>query len=620
MLMLRQAFGYRKPTLLLIVIALGQLLLAAGAEVNQKHRVIDRGYGQALYQHFQQNNLGAITALMVAGKQPQTNRQQDQSDLLLADLYYQYGLYDESDQLFSRLLADNIDRTLLTRLWFNLARLNHDRGEHEKALELLLRIESPLPDQLQNEKQYLLGKLFIINGLIDDAIISLQTIDRKSIWYHYAHYNLGVSLLEDGQFDDGISMLNAIGQLKNTTGELSALRDRANLSMGLSQLRVNQPRAALQSLQKIRLEGPFSNTALLATGWGWTALEQSGKALVPWLELASRNTIDAATQEAILAIPARLEQTNKPKLAIQYYKLAAGQFDKQIEILEQAIKAINAGELISLLGQNALLYDHEKFAVSTLQSDSAAYLHIVIASAEFHQTLKRYQELVDISSTLNHWKLTLPTLDLMLKERRQRFIDKLPLLEQTASFENLGVLRESRDDLASQLKLIANNQSSLELAGEKQKSQLQRLDKVAASLNRIGDLRDTSDERDMHRLMSGLVTWQVRTSYASRLWTTKKQLKQLDQSLSDASTRVATLQKVNADSISRFDQFQTRINTQQNKIGGLLSRVADLIDRQEARINNLAIATIEAQKQHLVQLRLNSQYALARLYDKVVNE
>ncbi|NNE62562.1 MAG: tetratricopeptide repeat protein [Gammaproteobacteria bacterium] len=600
--------------------ALGQLLLAARAEVNQNHRVIDRGYGQALYQHFQQNNLGAITALMVAGKQPQTNRQQDQSDLLLADLYYQYGLYDESDQLFSRLLADNIDRTLLTRLWFNLARLNHDRGEHEKALELLLRIESPLPDQLQNEKQYLLGKLFIINGFIDDAIISLQTIDQKSIWYHYARYNLGVSLLEDGQFDDGISMLNAIGQLKNTTGELSALRDRANLSMGLSQLRVNQPGAALQSLQKIRLQGPFSNTALLATGWGWTALEQSGKALVPWLELASRNTIDAATQEAILAIPTRLEQANKPKLAIQYYKLAAGQFDKQIEILEQAIKAINAGELISLLGQNALIYDHEKFAVSTLQSDSAAYLHIVIASAEFHQTLKRYQELVDISSTLNHWKLTLPTLDLMLEERRQRFIDKLPLLEQTASFQNLGVLRQSRDDLASQLKLVANNQSSLELAGEKQKSQLQRLDKVAASLNRIGDLRDTSDQRDMHRLMSGLVTWQVRTSYASRLWTTKKQLKQLDQSLSNASTRVATLQKVNADSISRFDQFQTRINTQQNKIGGLLSRVADLIDRQEARINNSAIATIEAQKQHLVQLRLNSQYALARLYDKVVNE
>ena len=415
-------------------------------------------------------------------------------------------------------------------------------------------------------------------------------------------------------------MLNAIGQLKNTTGELSALRDRANLSIGLSQLRVNQPRAALQSLQKIRLQGPFSNTALLATGWGWTALDQSGKALVPWLELASKNTIDAATQEAILAIPTRLEQTNKPKLAIQYYKLAADQFDKQIEILEQSIKAINAGELISLLSQNALIYDHAKFAASTLQSDSAAYLHVVIASEEFHQALKRYQELIDISSTLNHWKLTLPTLDLMLKERRQRFIDKLPLLEQTASFQNLAILSQSRDHLASQLKLIENDQSSLKLAGEKQKSQLQRLDKVAASLDRIGDLRDTSDERDMHRLLSGLVTWQVRTSYASRLWTTKTRLKQLDKSLSNASTRVATLQKINAESISRFDQFQSRINTQQNKIGGLVSHVADLIDRQEARINNLAIATIEAQKQHLAQLKLNSKYALARLYDKVVNE
>jgi tetratricopeptide (TPR) repeat protein len=615
-----QPTSYTKRALLLAIFALGQLSPTIAAEINRDHRVTDRAYGQALYHHFQQNNLRAITALMVADRQPQTNRQKDQSDLLLADLYYQYGLYDESDQLFSRLLTGDIDRSLLPRLWFNLARLNHDQGKHEKALELLLRIETPLAGGLQNEKQYLLSKLFVINDFIEDANIAIKTIDRNSIWYHYARYNLGVTLLENGKFDEGISILNTIGQLKNTSGELSALRDQANLAIGLSHLRINKPKAALQSLQRIRLQGLLSHTALLATGWAWTQLGDSGKAFVPWLELASKNTVDAATQEALLAIPTQLEQTNVPKLAIQYYTLAVGQFEKQIKVLDQSIKSIKAGELISLLSQNALIYDHEELAASSLQSDSAPYLHIVIASADFQQALKRFQELIDISSTLNHWKRNLPTLDLMLDERRQRFISKRPLLEQTGSFESLGELQQLRDNFASRINQVENNQSSLELASEKQKAQLGRLHKVAASLDRIGDLRDTSDERDMHRLANGLVTWQIRTSYASRLWAAKKQLKQLDNTLAEASTRVNSLKRISTDSASRFDEFEARIKTQQNKIAGMVSRTADLIERQEAQINNLAIATLESQKQHLKQLMLNSRYALATLYDKMVNQ
>ena len=167
----------------------------------------------------------------------------------------------------SRLLAGDIDRSLLPRLWFNLARLNHDQGKHEKALELLLRIETPLADWLQNENQYLLSKLFVINDFLGDAEIITGTIDQDSIWYHYSRYNLGVSLLENGKFDEGVSILNTIGQLPNTSGELAALRDQANLAIGLSHLRINRPNPALQSLKRIRLQGLLSHTALLATGW-----------------------------------------------------------------------------------------------------------------------------------------------------------------------------------------------------------------------------------------------------------------------------------------------------------------------------------------------------------------
>src|SRR5210317_2552621 len=92
-----QTIGYKVPRLLLFIIGLCQFLSGVSADsILQTHRVLDHGYGQALYEHFQQNHLNAITTLLVADRQLQPARQKNESDLLLADLYYRYGLHNES--------------------------------------------------------------------------------------------------------------------------------------------------------------------------------------------------------------------------------------------------------------------------------------------------------------------------------------------------------------------------------------------------------------------------------------------------------------------------------------------------------------------------------------------
>jgi hypothetical protein len=45
-----------------------------------------------------------------------------------------------------------------------------------------------------------------------------------------------------------------------------------------------------------------------------------------------------------------------------------------------------------------------------------------------------------------------------------------------------------------------------------------------------------------------------------------------------------------------------------------------LLEKQERHINGLAIAAIQQQQQHIVQLRLNARFELARLYDKLAAE
>ncbi len=613
--------GYPKWNSLLLLLAVALLSsVINAAEIRNTHRVENLAYGQALFEYFQQNELSAITSLLVAKQKPQSSTQANESDLLLADLYYSYGLYRESERLFSRLLTVDTDHALLNRVWFNLARLNHDQGYYEQSLELLSRIDDSLPEQSQYEKQYLLTNLHLRNSKFDDARRAMKKIDQDSIWYQYARYNLGVSLLENNQLDEAEAYLEPLGLLETNFEETLALRDKANLSQGLSQLNNSKPEAAITSFERIRLEGPFSHTALLATGWAWNQLDQFSRALVPWLTLAQKNTIDPATQEALLAIPTTLEQNQKPKLAVQYFELAANQFDKQLEVLEQSITTIRARELVSLLNQNALISNGSKFAATSLQSSSAPYLHILFASGEFQREINRYQQLIDISAILNHWQLNLPTLALMLDERRQYFQIKRPLLEQSSNFDNLETLKRSRNQYADELLLIKDSGNHLGLATTGEREQLQRLNKVSKTTNNIGDRHDISNQKDRHRLLSGLLDWEISTSYAPRLWAAQKQLNYLDQALSIATSRADSLRQVNRNSQQTFADLDFRIKAQKGRISGLIQRVTDLLERQEKQINRVAIAAIDEQMQHIVQLRLNARYSLARLYDSVVNE
>jgi len=124
----------------------------------------------------------------------------------------------------------------------------------------------------------------------------------------------------------------------------------------------------------------------------------------------------------------------------------------------------------------------------------------------------------------------------------------------------------------------------------------------------------------MHRLLNGLLLWQIDTSYAARLWAAKKQLNDLDKALQTTTSRADSLRRITANSLQKFDNFEFRIQIHTDKINRLIERVFNLIKRQENRIVELSISAIDAQKNHIDQLRLNARYALARLYDTVASE
>ncbi len=594
------------------------LPIAQAATPAGENQVQDLHYGHALYQYFQQDELDAIISLMTAEARPRrADSQIDEARLLLADLYYGYGLYEESRTLFAQLLNTEVSDSVRNRLWFNLAQLRYQQGYYDESRDLLARIDDQLPRSIEAERQYLLTNLYIGNREYDKAADISQQIDSDSIWKTYAEYNLGVSLIEDNEHERGKAILDQLGQMNSDSDELLALRDLSNLSLGLKHLRMGQAQPALESLLRIRLEGPLSNQALLASGWAWYRLQQFDKALVPWRLLLQRNAVDTSTQEAILAIPANYAESGNDQLAIRYYELAAQQFDLQLDSLDNAIQLINADELINALHQSTLLEDRGNLQRQPPISSVTPQLQLLLASSGFHREIKRYQELLDIRLSLGNWNSNFPTLELMIEERGQAFTEKLPLLQQTASFEQYEQFSIRRDQLAEQVEAIVGNGDYLGLANSGELEHLERLQNAASSIDKIGTQRSTSDQQQMLRLLSGMLNYQIATDYPRRIWKSKKQLIQLDRALEEADNRVVGLRQITERTQLDLAEFRERISGQTTKITTLRASVSDLLKQQQQHINQLAVNAIESQQQHIRQLRLNARFELARIYDKL---
>src|SRR5436190_20339683 len=79
----------------------------------------------------------------------------------------------------------------------------------------------------------------------------------------FVAYNLAIALLQDGRQQEAIEQLDKAGQLPAADPSALAIRDKSNLVLGTILFESGNLEQAKQSLDRVRLEGPFSNQALL---------------------------------------------------------------------------------------------------------------------------------------------------------------------------------------------------------------------------------------------------------------------------------------------------------------------------------------------------------------------
>src|SRR5213594_643272 len=427
----------------------------------------DLYFGEALYHAYQGQYFDALQRLDTELAQyhvldePELDTLHyhiNDAEFSVGDFELNYRMHQRAGRAIKAVLEGAVDEAVRNEAAFRLARIHFQKGQLDDALNALARIKGTVPAEIKEDVEFLRANVYMATGRPTEAVKVLEQSRSREDLAGFVAYNLGIALLQDGRAQQAIEQLDKAGQL--TAGDPAglAIRDKSNLVLGALLVESGNFERAKQSLDRVRLEGPFSNQALLRAGWAEDSAKLYDRALVPWSILVDREPTDVAVQEAMLALPHAYGSLNLHGRAALMYGRALELFSNQIERVDASIVSIREGRFLDALIREESRQD--KGWVIRLRSLPDApetyYLMELMASHDFQTALQNYLDLEDLRSRLIAWKTSLDAFDDIIRLRGQNYEPLLP--EVDAQFRELDsrirLLLEQHKHLRERLQAI----------------------------------------------------------------------------------------------------------------------------------------------------------------------
>src|SRR5438132_8880681 len=225
------------------------------------------------------------------------------AEFSVGDFELNYRMHQRAGRAIKAVLEGAVDEAVRNEAAFRLARIHFQKDQLDDAQNALGRIQGAVPAKIRDDVEFLRANIDMATGRPGDAVKVLQQVHSDGGLAGFVAYNLGIALFQDGRAREAIEQLDKAGRLPAADGAGLAIRDKSNLVLGSMLFESGDFERAKQSLDRVRLEGPFSNQALLRAGWAEASAKQYDRALIPWNILADREPTDGAVQEAMLAVP-----------------------------------------------------------------------------------------------------------------------------------------------------------------------------------------------------------------------------------------------------------------------------------------------------------------------------
>ncbi|MEZ5500138.1 MAG: hypothetical protein R3E77_12015 [Steroidobacteraceae bacterium] len=585
-------------------------------------RVRDLHYGDVLFQFYQGNNFEALTRLNAYEQWQLLPNHKAEAQLLRGGLYLELGLHNEAGQIFQALLTPDIPQGVRNRAWFYLGKVWYARGYYDRAEQAIRQVAGTLSPQLEAEKQHLLANVLMRQEKYDEAIALLNGWRGPADWVAFAQFNLGVALVRKGLLADAARFLGAVGSLETSRRELLALRDRANLALGFAYLQAQQPAEARNYLLRVRLNGPYSNKALLGAGWADAQLGDYRAALTPWLELHDRNLLDAAVQESFLAVPYAFGKLNANAQAAEYYESAVSSFADESSRIDSAVQRIRSGEMLDAIlqreadGANFGWFWQLKELPNAVES---RYLYTILAGHGFQEGLKNYRDLVYLGGTLGRWQDNLVAYQDMIDTRDRAYAERLPRADALLASDKLQDLRQYRGQLEAQLKEIERGKDVAALGTAEERDQWRRIRAVEVALESAPAEQVDAETREKLRLVKGVLYYRLDEAFRGRMWQERRAFRELDLALFEAQNRWVRVQRARTNSVTNTAEFAARLDSVDKRLRSLLERLQASRTALSNHLSLLATNELGAQQQRLATYQVQARFALASIYDRAAN-
>jgi hypothetical protein len=380
---------------------------------------------------------------------------------------------------------------------------------------------------------------------------------------------------------------------------------------------------AYQSLDRVRLEGPFSNQALLRAGWAEVSAGNFERALVPWNILAKREVTDSAVQEALLAAPFAYGKLEIHGRAALMYGHALEAYTSELDRVDASIDSIRKGRFLTALVREELRQDSD-WVIRLRQlpeTPETYYLMELMASHDFHTALRNYLDLEDLRVRLVSWKTSFDAFDDIISLRKQNYEPLLPEID--AQFRELDSqirLRvEQREHLEKRLQHMLIAPRPEHLATTDERLVAERLDVIEQQL---GDGDDPARQALRMRLerLRGTLTWRWRTEYHERLTEAHEHLAELNTAIATMAQRYESMVRTRQAATHSYVGYDAPITRLRQRVAEALEKVTLLMARQGHLLETVAIEELQARRERLDKYQAQARFAVADSYDRATRQ
>ncbi len=601
-------------------------LLSAGSAMGVEPE--DPFFGEALYHAFQERYFEALERLDTEINQHYGVDESeldslyphiDHAEFSVGDFELYYRMHHRAGRAIQAVLNGNVEKPVRNKAAFRLAKIHFQKDQPRDALLALDEINGQVPEEIRGDVNFLRANIYLATGRPADAVDVLEDLTNSKDLNGFSRYNLGIALLQDGRQEEAIRELDRAGQVVASGRAALAIRDKSNLVLGALQLEASEFGSAQLSLDRVRLESPFSNEALLRAGWVDVSAENFERALVPWSILAERESTDAAVHEAMLALPFAYSQLNVHGRAAVLYGQAVNAFGDELEKVNASIERIRIGNFLEALTREEIRQDKDWVVHlrSLPEAPETFYLLTLMASHDFQTALQNYLDLEDLRSKLVTWQRSLDSFEDIIALRHAYYEPLLPEIDrQFRKLDAQARLRQEQrkhvDQRLQQMLIIPNSDA---LATSDERRLAVRLDQLASELQNLNDPESEALRRRLGRLR-GALTWNVETQYHQRLTEAHEHLRELNEDMEILTARYDAFVRARQAATHSYVGYEIPINRLRVRVGEALERLELLMAQQGYLLESVAIDELTGRRERLEAYQNQARFAFADSYDR----